>query len=79
MRLGGIAIGFAIGILAAASCGARTAVAQTYPTAPVKVIVTTGAGAAPDVIARIVADGLTRRWGQQVFVSNHPAPPARSA
>lgn len=72
MRLGGIAIGFAIGILAAASCGARTAVAQTYPTAPVKVIVTTGAGAAPDVIARIVADGLTRRWGQQVFVSNHP-------
>ena len=48
------------------------AMAQTYPMAPVKLIVTTGAGASPDVIARILGDALSKRWSQQVFVTNHP-------
>ena len=62
-----------IGIIVAsilALASASAAIAETYPAAPVKLIVTTGAGGAPDVIARIVAEGLSRRWGQQVFVSN---------
>jgi tripartite-type tricarboxylate transporter receptor subunit TctC len=46
--------------------------AQNYPNQPVKLIVTTGAGASPDVIARIVADALSKKWNQQVFVTNHP-------
>jgi tripartite-type tricarboxylate transporter receptor subunit TctC len=60
------------GILALLAIGRSVAIAENYPTAPVKLIVTTGAGGAPDVIARIVAEGLSRRWGQQVFVTNHP-------
>jgi tripartite-type tricarboxylate transporter receptor subunit TctC len=59
-------------IFAVAAVGCSAAMAQTYPTEPVKLIVSTGAGGAPDVIARIVAEGLSRRWGQQVFVANHP-------
>lgn len=56
-------------IISAALTEAR---AQNYPNAPVKLIVTTGAGGAPDVIARIVAEGLSKHWNQQVFVTNHP-------
>ena len=48
------------------------ALAQSYPTGPVRMVVTTGAGGAPDVIARIVSEALSRHWGQQVFVTNHP-------
>ena len=59
----------AAALLAAATV---TAPAQNFPNAPVKLIVTTGAGGAPDVIARIVAEGLSRQWNQQVFVTNHP-------
>ncbi len=32
--------------------------AQNFPTAPVRLVVTTGAGGAPNVTARIVAEGL---------------------
>ena len=54
------------------SFAAPTLAQQTFPNQPVKMIVTTGAGGAPDVIARIVAEGLSKHWNQQVFVTNHP-------
>ena len=46
--------------------------AQAFPSAPVKIITSVGAGAAPDVISRLVADHLTRLWGQQVIILNRP-------
>jgi tripartite-type tricarboxylate transporter receptor subunit TctC len=48
--------------------------AQTgdYPAKPVTIISDAGAGAAPDVVARFVAEGLGRLWGQQVVVLNRP-------
>jgi len=46
--------------------------AEPHPSKPVKIITQAAAGSGPDVIGRIVADQLTRRWGQQVLIINHP-------
>ncbi len=46
--------------------------AQSWPARPVKLIVPAGAGAAPDVIARLLADRLSQAWGQGVVVDNRP-------
>ena len=46
--------------------------AQTWPSRPVKVIMATAAGSAPDVIARIVTDRLAQVWGQQILILNRP-------
>jgi tripartite-type tricarboxylate transporter receptor subunit TctC len=43
-----------------------------YPTKPVTIISDAAAGSAPDVAVRLVADGLTKIWGQQVIVLNRP-------
>ena len=48
------------------------ATAQSWPTRPVKVIMATAAGSAPDVIARIVTDRLAQMWGQQILILNRP-------
>lgn len=61
--------------LAAVFCvmiGATAANAQNYPSRPVVLITSTPAGNGPDVIARIVADGLSRIWKQPVVVENRP-------
>jgi tripartite-type tricarboxylate transporter receptor subunit TctC len=46
--------------------------AQSWPNKPVKMIVPAGAGAAPDVVARLLADKLGAVWGQAVVVDNKP-------
>jgi tripartite-type tricarboxylate transporter receptor subunit TctC len=46
--------------------------AADYPAKPVKIITQAAAASGPDVIARIVADKLSARFGQQVLVVNHP-------
>ena len=48
------------------------AVATDYPAKPVRIITQGAAGSGPDVITRIVAEHLGRRWGQQVLILNHP-------
>src|SRR3954451_10445829 len=62
-------IAFAI---AATALSGVTAQAQSWPTRPVKVIMATAAGSAPDVVARIVTDRLSQIWGQQVLIINRP-------
>jgi len=49
---------------------AGSAYSQTYPGRPVRIIVPYGAGVTPDVIARLVGEELSRRFGQQFVVEN---------
>lgn len=44
--------------------------AQTFPSKPVRYIVPFPAGGAPDIVGRLMADRLTKVWGQQVVVDN---------
>jgi tripartite-type tricarboxylate transporter receptor subunit TctC len=48
----------------------RLAIAQAYPTHPVRVIVGFAPGGAPDIIARLLGPTLSERLGQQFFVEN---------
>jgi tripartite-type tricarboxylate transporter receptor subunit TctC len=45
---------------------------EPFPSRPVKLIVQTAAGASIDVAARVLAQNLSERWGQQVYVLNQP-------
>lgn len=49
---------------------ALTAEAQHYPTKPIRFIVNSAPGGAPDIIGRSVAQRLTEQVGQQVVVDN---------
>jgi tripartite-type tricarboxylate transporter receptor subunit TctC len=48
----------------------RFAWAQTYPSRPVRIVVTSAAGNAPDIIARLIGQWLSERLGQQFIVEN---------
>ena len=65
------AIGAAI-FSAACAVSAVPAVAQDWPTQRVTVVVPFGAGSVTDILARIFADEMGKRWHQQVIVENRP-------
>ena len=52
------------------SVAATASHAQNFPVKPVRYVVPFGAGASPDIVGRLLADRLTRLWGQQVIVDN---------
>ena len=51
---------------------AGTAFAQTWPTKPVRVIVTFSPGGSSDIVARLIAIPLQTELGQSVIVDNKP-------
>jgi tripartite-type tricarboxylate transporter receptor subunit TctC len=57
---------FAVAVLAG------TAVAQTFPTKPIRLLVPFGPGGVGDITARVVAQKMSESMGQQVIVDNRP-------
>jgi len=52
--------------------GFGAAMAQEYPSRPIRMVVPQAAGSASDTVARIIAAELTARLKQQVIVDNRP-------
>ncbi|MBB6306972.1 Bug family tripartite tricarboxylate transporter substrate binding protein [Xanthobacter tagetidis] len=43
---------------------------EAYPTRPIRLIVPLSPGGVTDIVARLIAQSMTRDWGQQVVVDN---------
>ncbi|MDO9440074.1 MAG: tripartite tricarboxylate transporter substrate-binding protein [Beijerinckiaceae bacterium] len=56
--------------LAASVAFAGMAVAQTYPTKPITMIVPFAAGGPTDIVARLVSENMSKTLGQQIVVEN---------
>ena len=63
---------FARAALALPFAGSVWAQAPAWPQRPVKFILSQPAGAGPDILARYVADQLTKIWNQPVVIENKP-------
>ena len=62
--------GVVASIVAVAWVCATASWAQNFPTKPVRYVVPFPAGTSNDIVGRLLADQLTRKWGQQVIVEN---------
>ena len=59
-------------LLLAVLLPSQPAAAQTYPDRPIKIIVPIGPAGSYDLVGRLLADQLSKRLGQSVFVENRP-------
>jgi tripartite-type tricarboxylate transporter receptor subunit TctC len=66
-----IALG-AAAMAAVSAVSATPGLAQSWPTQRVTLVVPFGAGSVTDILARIFADEMGKKWGQQVVVENKP-------
>ena len=67
-KLSAVTLGLTLGLVLMA--GAGGAAAQTFPAKPVRIIVPQTPGGASDLLARVVGQKLSERWGQPVVVEN---------
>ena len=59
-------------LAAAGVCIGQSALAQTYPQRPVRMVVPLSPGGGVDLLARIVGEQLGAAWGQRFVVDNRP-------
>jgi len=66
---------FAAGVICAASAFAQHTPVQRpqgYPARPIRIVLGIAPGGGTDIVARVVAQKLTDRWGKSVVVDNRP-------
>src|SRR5262245_43412048 len=62
----------ALALLLLAALTTPVAFAQSYPSKPLKIVVSTSAGGVTDLAARILGAHITGRTGQPVVIDNRP-------
>lgn len=63
-------LALAVATLSAASSAAGAQ--PDYPSRPIRIVVPSGPGSAPDMIPRLLGETLTARWGQPIVVEHRP-------
>lgn len=63
---------FLVGVLTAFAAMTGAAVADTFPSKTVRIICPYSPGGTVDILARVMAEKLSKYWGQQVIVENRP-------
>lgn len=63
---------FALGLAAIAAAFSPPAMAQGYPTKPIRLVVSFPPGAGPDILARMIGNKLSDSLGQPVITENRP-------
>src|SRR5512132_2501932 len=56
----------------AAFVASLPAVAQDYPTRPIRALTATSAGGTSDIFMRLIGEEIHKRWGQPIIVENRP-------
>jgi tripartite-type tricarboxylate transporter receptor subunit TctC len=66
------AVSFGVLIALVLSVAPSWAQSQNWPTRSVRFILTLGPGSGTDIGARLISDGLARKWNQPVVIENKP-------